>query len=224
MKKTIIYIVTVLLLLGGVIGYFKNELNKKDDVIGIMAIEKQELNSIINKKNVTIKEQDVVILKTKESLKNYTDTIFDLKRKNEKKIKEVISYYSNRTTVVIDSFIVNTVDSIPYPEYITDSFARENMVTVPRTYDVDSANFKFNATVKKEGLTINSLVIPDTTYGRFVELKSGDIKYQFFNTNPYIKIDGANSAVYKKPKKTFWSHVKEKGILIAIGVLVGSQL
>jgi|694.fasta_scaffold00342_60 hypothetical protein len=190
-----------------------------EDKYKLTQVENQTFESLVNKKNDTIKTQNVIILKTEKSLKNYTDTIFNLKKKQERKIKEVIAYYNNKTDTRVDSFFVFEVDSIPYPVVITDDYVRDSMITVPRTYKVDSTYFKFDATVTKKGMLINSLSLPDTTYGRFVELKNGKIQYQVFNKNPYISIENSNSIIYQ-PKKKRLKWLIPLGVGIVTGILI----
>jgi hypothetical protein len=217
--KYIIYSILVLFLLNIVNKCNKEKYTELEDKYKLTQIDKQKLDSIVNKQGEVIKTQEVTILRDKESLKEYTDTIFNLKNKQERKIKEVIAYYNNKTRVQLDSFFVYEVDSIPYPYVITEQYISDSMINVPRTYRVDSPYFKFDATVLKKGMVINSLILPDTTYGRFIELKHGKIQYQIFNKNPYIKIENSNSAIYK-PKKKRLKWLIPLGIGIATGIII----
>jgi hypothetical protein len=211
---------------------YKGCTDKKYDKLksefSLVQLDNQKLDSIRNEQGKTIYTQQVVILENQKVLNDYTDSIFDLKRKHERKVKDVIAYYKNTTLTRVDSFWVYEVDSIPYPIYITDNFVRDSMITVPRTYKVENPYFNFNGTVKKDGLMINSLSLPDTIQGRFVTrkggfLKSETIEYQYFNTNPYVKQQNANSVTYKEKGK-FWRKVKEAAIYMGIGFLIHSSL
>jgi len=196
--------------------------------ITMLSLNKQKNDSIINKQGEVIYTQEVAITKSKEELKKYTDSIFNLNRRHERKIKEVTAFYKNRYRVQLDSFFVYEVDSIPYPEYITVEFMNDSMITVPRTFKVDEPYFKLDATVRKNGLMINSLSLPDTLYGRIVTKKQGFLKpkikeYQYFNKNPYVIQEGSNSVIYEDKKK-FWNKVRDGAILVGAGFLIGSQL
>lgn len=190
-----------------------------EDKYKLTQVDNQKLTDLVNKQGDIIKIQEAIVVKDKKSLKDYTDTIFNLKKKQERKIKEVIAYYNNKSIVQVDSFLVFSSDTIKVPEIITVEFINDSMITVPRTYTVDSTHFKFDATVNKKGLVINSLSLPDTTYGRFVELKNGKIQYQVFNKNPYIKIENSNSIIYK-PKKKRLKWLIPLGIGIVTGILI----
>src|SRR5690348_14903582 len=56
-------------------------------------LDKQTSDSIVNKLKQVVSIQEVIITKDKETLKEYTDSVFNLEKKHEKKIKEVIAYY-----------------------------------------------------------------------------------------------------------------------------------
>jgi hypothetical protein len=97
----------------------KNKYTELEDKYKLTQVENQTFESLVNKKNDTIKTQNVIILKTEKSLKNYTDTIFNLKKKQERKIKEVIAYYNNKTDTRVDSFFIPTTDTIKVPDTVT---------------------------------------------------------------------------------------------------------
>jgi hypothetical protein len=228
MRKPIIYSIIVLLLLSIIVGYYKDELNKKDDKIGILSLKVQTLDSFVNKQGKTIKEQEVISLKDKETLKDYTDSIFDLKNKNERKVKEVHAYYKNKIRVVVDTFTAKYTDTIIQQIPCLDSLNLEYVI-VPKDFEKVDSFYTIQGTVKKEGIDINNFEMKDSIYGRFITEKGGifkadKIKYQTFNTNPYIKIEGSESAIYKPPKKTFLNKVKTAAIYIGIGFLIGTTL
>lgn len=202
------------------------ELHKLQDENSLLLIDKQKNDSIINKNNKIILTQEVKILNNEQSLKQYSDSIFQLKRKNEKDIKSVHSYYKNVIKVTIDTFIIPYIDTL----YIdnSDSIYFETII-VPKKFAIKTSNYDIGGTVKKEGVEISKLEMEDSIYGRFVTEKGGlfkkdKIKYQTFNTNPYVHIESTTSAVYKKPKKKFIHHVIEKSIYIGIGILITKQL
>jgi hypothetical protein len=96
------------------------------------------------------------------------------------------------------------VDTLPV--FITDSFARNNMVQVPAYFAADSPYYSIQGAVRKTGVNIYDISISDTMTGRFVESKKGlfrkkTIQYQVMNANPYVQMNGMTSAVYQPKKK-----------------------
>ena len=230
MKNNFLYFIIVILLFFIFIQYSCNKMKLIEfkSKIDLLNIQNQKLDSIKNKQGNTIYTQEVAIIESKKELKKYTDIIFNLKRKHERKVKDVITYYKKISRTGVDTFFVFEIDSIPYPEYITIEFINDSMITVPRTYKVNDPYFQFDATVKKEGMLINNISFPDTLHGRFIEKKNGFLKpktieYQFFNTNPYVKTQSSNSIIYKKKGK-FWNKLKQGALYIGIGILIGTQL
>lgn len=188
-------------------GCNKKEIEKLNANISNYQLKEQNLlDSIKNKNGQIVKLQEAIVFegeKGKAELKRYSDSVFGLK----KKYKETVAYYQNYIrTFLPDTIYVSYIDSIPQEigkdtlEYITNS------IRVPRTFEKDDPYFKIQGNVKKYGVDIISLSLPDTLSGRFVEKKQGlfkpnKIEYQTFNKNPYIRIDGSKSAVYSPKKK-----------------------
>ena len=72
-------------------------------------------------------------------------------------------------------------------------------------------------------MRIDSLNIPDTFNLRIVETKGklfkpSFVEFQSFHSNKLVKVTGANSILYKLPRKTFWQVVLDKLIWIGVGI------
>lgn len=215
----------------------KNKLNKAETTIALNLLEKQTLtDSLVNKNKQIVKLQDAVVFegeKGKKALREYSDSVFNLRKKDERKYKETVAYYQNYISTHLSDtvripFEPSGSDSIQKPS-VNDERVKEyidNSIRVPKAFTKADPYFYINGTVSKDGVSINSMILPDTITGRFVERKNGFLKaktieYQVFNTNPYIKIDNSKSAIYKPEKKN--TFLKIVGIAV-LSFFVGKSL
>lgn len=211
-----------------------------------LKIENQRLDSIKNQAGQTILVQEAVIVKDQKAIKDYTDSIFNLKKKQERQIKTIIAYYSQHTNTQIDSVPVPYVDTIATKKF-SDSvtaqcqevirYLNDSTVTVPRTVETpkDSYNFYFKGTVTKSKFIIDSLSIVDSQYVRIVVHKGGllrkdvygkrhfwtkkKIEVQSFHTNTLIKVNSQTSVFFDPPKK---KNVVGKLFLLGAGIYLGT--
>lgn len=204
----------------------------------------QKIDSIKNELAQTVIVQETIVTNSKEEIGRLTDDIFNLKKKNERQIKEVVAYYKgiiNTTLKDIDVPYVDTIDTFPDLKdaecEVALEYYKANTVPVPRTVRDSTKDYKVDMTVTKAGVRINNLEIPDSQYVRFVNLKGGFLKkdqqgkrhlflkqsvqVQVLHTSPFIKVTGGNSVIYQAKKKGRWL---EKGLLIGLGVFLGSKL
>ena len=198
--------------------------------IDSLMLSNQTLDSIKNKQNETILKQEAIIVDNADALNKLTDSIFMLKKKDSKNL-QTIAYYKAITRTKIDSVDVPYVDTIAMKKW-EDSviqhcqsvidYIQDSTITVPRKAELSTPNFELKATIKKDNLEINSLVIPDTLQLRFVEkkrfLKPKTIEVQFFHSNPLISTTQSNSAIYKPKRKPFFQRVV---LPVVIGVGLG---
>ncbi len=201
--------------------------------INSLQLENQALRTLINTKNQTIYEQDVIITDNQQAIHQLTDSIFSLSRKHEKEIKRVIAYYKGTTITKLDSVLIPYLDSASLShkdsliegcrkvmQYMADSF-----IFVPRRVEKVTPSYRFAGTVLKEGFRIDSLSIPDTLQLRFVEkggfLRKRTTSVQFFHSNPLITTTQANSVIYHPQKRGRWV---ERAIAVGLGIFIGSKL
>lgn len=214
-----------------------SRLREKDDIITQAELDKQTLQTLLNKKGDTIYSQQSIITSSQSAIKNLTDSIFDLKKK-DKKNREVIAYYRGRTTTRIDTLEISWVDTARMKRFEDSveqvckdviSFYRDSAIETPHTDSFTTKDIDVNFTLKKTNrtpsLVINRLSIVDTLDLQFVEhkrfLRKPTIEVQFKHSNPYIKVDGSNSVFYKPQKKPKWF---QKALLIGVGVFLGTKL
>jgi hypothetical protein len=226
MNLKIQHVILVVIVFIGILllqrGCYQKEISKLENEISISKLDNQALEKKVNEKGDTIAYQTAIIVDNEKALNDYTDSIFELK----KKVKETLAYSKEVVKVKVPPVYIPYTDSVPYPEYITDTFARKHMVIVPRDFEADSLHYSIAGTVQKDGVQIKSIELIDTTYGRFVEpkpklFKRQQIEYQVMHTNPYLKTVEMSSAIYKPKKKPLLQRLGEGAILVGIGAIIG---
>lgn len=245
-KLTVKNVVTALIIIGLVIALFQvdscrnKQFSSQKAELDSLTLVNQQLVQTTNQQGQIISKQTVVITDNQSSLASLTSQVFDLKEREQKRIKQVNALLSITSHTKIDSIKVPYVDTVKLKKF-SDSLERicrvvidyyENSTTpVPRHALIDSPYFKFDGTITRSGLTVNSINLPDTQRIAVVETKGGffrrDIngkvrfhipsktEIQVLHTNPNIKIDGISSIIYKPPIKSRWL---ERGILFASGI------
>lgn len=238
-ERAAIVILLLLLIFGA--GMFKKTYDSqrmKDGVIDSLTLANQTSVSFINKQNEVITQQKVLITESQSSIKKYTDSIFNLKKSEQRKVKEVIAFYSEKLkaaladTVYIEYFYGDDSSAQEYTfeesdceEYIRNAIVGK--ISVPKSVLLDSVGvFKIDATILEKGLRINKLEIPDTLSLRVIENKTGLFKprtldVQAKHSNPmFTKID-QTSILYKPKPKGKWV---VRALILGLGIYLGSKL
>ena len=233
-RNILLGITTLILLLFLRIGCKNAEIASLETTNSLLQIENQKFKKTINELGDSVVKQKAIIVKNKEQLKTFTDSIFKLKQK----VKSVTAYYKEITKTNWDTVYIPYTDTqyIPNPFLQTgDTITKElytyinNSVKVPNSFNIDSFLYSIKGTVLKEGVRIDSLNIPDTFNLRIVETKGklfkpSFIEFQSFHTNKLVQVIGANSIMYKLPKKTFWQVVLDKLVWVVIGLGLSKTL
>jgi hypothetical protein len=221
--------------------------NKRNGQITQMQLNKQTTDSMLNAYGQTILTQEVLITTNQQAIKDLTDSIFKLTKAQDRKIKDVIAYYSARSEIKIKDKLVPYIDTIERKQW-EDSISavcskvieyyEGNTITVPITaQDTTNKNYRATLTATLKGIVIDSLTIPNKLDVRFVTLKGGllkknqqgklklwlkkSIQVQVLNSNDLLKVYDQKSILYIPPKKARWL---EKTILIGTGIFLGSKL
>lgn len=211
-----------------------------------LTLENQKLTTVHNKDGQTIAMQQAIVTSNQAAIKDLTDSIFKLKKTQQKQIKKVIAYYTARTNTHVDTVKI-PIDSQAVKKF-SDSlekacadvikFYRDSSIQVPATItDTSSPYFKFSATLLKDSIVLNHISFPDSQYIRFTELKGGifrrdaygkfhiflrrSIRVESFHTNPYVTELGQNSVIYVPKTRLRWL---EDVIIAGAGIYVGSRL
>jgi hypothetical protein len=218
----------------------------KDKEIASLKFENGRLDSMRNAANQLVVTQRVELLKTKaeqEQLKAYSDSVFNLTKKQERKIKDVIAFYQAKTNIKIVDKLVPYLDTTKQKEW-EDSvklacqnvidYYEANTIGVPDSAKVEDTTIYASLIVKKDGVEIDSLSIPDVQSLRFVTLKGGMLKkdqegkrhlflkkslqVQVLHSSPYLEHISSQTYLYQEKKKT---KLLPKLMLIGAGIIIG---
>ena len=227
------------------ISLFKCSNDLKDKGLAL-ELSRQTTDSLLNENKQLVYTQAVIVTNNQEEIRRYSDSVFNLTRKYERRIQEVISFYKGVSTTTIEKVLIPYIDSVKLKKWSdsVDKMCREviefyekNTMVIPRTAIDSTQYYSANLTAERGGIIINNISIPDTQYVRFVVLKGGFLKknqegkrrlflnktiqVQVLHSNPLIKVTGQSSAIFKPPRKNKWL---EKTILIGGGIFLGTQL
>lgn len=242
--KKYITIERVLLLL--LLGLFIFREVKHDKQYKELSLRNAQLDTLTNKLGQQVIVSQTELTQSQEALRAATDSFFNLRRQDEKRIKDIIAFYKGTTNTVIREVLVPYVDKEQMKEW-EDSIRQNcskvidyyeaNTVTVPRSAKDSSKHYDASFTVTMNGVKIDSLSVPDSQYLRFVTLKGGFLKkdqqgkrrlflkkslqVQVIHTNPLVQVTGQTSAVYQPPKKR---NLLFKAGLITLGIFLGTKL
>jgi hypothetical protein len=218
----------------------------KNKEIASLKFENSRIDSMRNAANQLVVTQRVELLKTKaeqEQLKAYSDSVFNLTKKQERKIKDVIAFYQAKTNIKIVDKLVPYLDTIKQKEW-EDSvklacqnvidYYEANTIGVPDSAKVEDTTIYASLIVKKDGVEIDSLSIPDVQSLRFVTLKGGFLKkdqegkrhlflkkslqVQVLHSSPYLEHISSQTYLYQEKKK---AKLLPKLILIGAGIIIG---
>ena len=202
------------------------EIASLETSLSLSELNNQKYEKIVNTLEDTILKQRAIIIKDKEQLKTFTDSIFNLKQK----VKAVTAFYKETTKTVWDTVYIPydstpTIPQVQYGDTITKEIKNyiDSSIKVPNKFSKDSSLFSIKGEVTKQGVRIDSLNIPDTFNLRIVETKGklfkpSFVEFQSFHTNKLVQVTGVNSIMYKLPKKTFWQVVLDKLIWVGVGI------
>jgi len=149
----------------------------------------------------------------------------------EKSMKEVQSQVKQKsTTTIIEKQIPfipdGYVDTIGIIKVENGEVIRRDSIAVPTRFKLNEKWFNLDGLVKKDGLVIDSLSIPNKTIVTVGYKKAGflnlskDAVVQVKNENPYVSVVGMDNVVIKS-KRPLW---KKTLFTIGIGILIGTQI
>jgi hypothetical protein len=223
MNNTRLYTIIALLILALLVQRSCNrkQLDKAQTATALLQLDQQQLQKKLNKRGDTIAIQQAALIADKKAFKRYSDSVFGL----QKKMGATLAFYKQNMQTRIDTFEAVYTKHDTLPVYITDSFARMHMLQVPACFAADSAYYSIAGAVRMGGVSIYNIGIKDTLTGRFVEGKKRLfrprlIEYQAMNANPFVQINGMNSASYKPRRRSIIGPI----LLVGIGIVGGFVL
>lgn len=220
-----------------------NQFKSQQGIIDSLTLANQRYVEVVNKQGEKITKQEVLITTNQKTIKDLTLETFNLKKQDEKRIKQINALLKIKTEIRIDSVDVPYVDVIERKKF-SDSLEKacaeviayfdSNYLKVPQPVMIDSSqnkDFQFAATIHKRNLVIDSIVLPNQQDIAVVETKGGffrrniDGRVKFFtprkleimvkNTNKYINTKGMSSLVYQPKVGGRWL---ERIVSFAVGV------
>lgn len=149
----------------------------------------------------------------------------------EKSIKEVQSQVKQKSTTTI---IEKQVPFIPDGYADTSGIVRNesgdvirrDSIAVPTRFKLNEKWFNIDGLVKRDGLVIDSLTIPNKTIVTIGYKKAGflnlskDAVVQVKNENPYVNVTGLDNIVIKKKKKIWQNPLVHIGVGVVLGYYI----
>lgn len=193
----------------------------------------QVVDSFKNRNGIVVTEQKVADVNNDAILKKLSTEIFDLKRKNEKLMKQVNVLVSTKQEVSIKDEVI-PYDSIEYEptikaeDYFEDGLiSKDSVIIPPLKFSNKTADYSIAGAVLKQGVKIDSLNLKNTISWRIGEKRVGLFKkettIQAINSNKYFTNAGMNSIVVKQ-KTTAWNKWIKPVLFLGAGVFITQKI
>jgi len=181
---------------------------------------------------------EVQRLKDSSTLATQTQTIMTQKEaisigllELEKSMKEVQSQVKQRSTTTIIEKQVPFIpdgyaDTTGVVKNENGEVIRRDSIAVPSRFKLNEKWFNIDGLVKKDGLIIDSLSIPNKTIVTVGYKKAGflnlskDAVVQVKNENPYVNVTGLDNVVIKKKKKIWENPLVHIGVGVVLGYYI----
>jgi hypothetical protein len=181
---------------------------------------------------------EVQRLKDSSTLATQTQTIMTQKDaismgllELEKSMKEVQSQVKQKSTTTIIEKQVPFIpdgyaDTTGVVKNENGEVIRRDSVAVPSRFKLNEKWFNVDGYVKKDGLIIDSLSIPNKTIVTIGYKKAGflnlskDAVVQVKNENPYVNVTGLDNIVIKKKKKVWQNPLVQIGVGVVLGYYI----
>lgn len=207
---------------------YKQQIREGKQEISKLQLDKQVLTDKVNTQGKTIHTQSAILVDNTSALNKLTDSIFKLKKKDQKNT-ETIAYFKEHTNTSVSEVPVPFLDTAGMKHWedsvlLANKLDTSKFIRVPKTAVLQTKDLDFMATVNKNDLKIDHLSIPDDLNLRFVQhkgklFKPSSIEVQFTHSNKYIQSLSANSVFYRPKKPSFL-----KRIVLPVAVGVGAGL
>lgn len=230
--KTNSVLALVIILLIIVLGVQQCNLNKKSDQVNDYKAWEQfmkaEIDSFKNTLNQTVVEAKVAQVADENRMKELSEQIFQLNKKDERQVKAIQSLIRVIQEARIDSIYIPFVDStgkpvVKDPNDTTKVF-RKDVVIPPMAFKDSTQNYRINGTVLLNGVRIDSLVLPDTASFRIIEKKEPglftkrELTIQGIHSNPLFKTTGMQMVQKQGDRPTRWQRWIKPTLAFLIGV------
>lgn len=167
-------------------------------------------------------------VESRKQLKSLTDTIFDLKKADQRRVKEVERYARVAQQVTYKDRLATWTDT----PHVTDTHvgdippqpADTNLIRIPRPFKYMDSTISFAGVVVRAGVRVDSINITNKLHLRTVTLSSGFMNWkrqtavQAINENPAFTTTGITSLVVKD--RVTWWHRWGKPVAFAVVSIV----
>lgn len=236
----------IIIILGAILAFSSFKCGEYKTKFDSQLLKNQQLDSINNELGQVVYQQKVQIVQDQEGFKKYTDSMFKLNARQEKKIKDVLSYYQSLLSAKIENQTIPYLDTLSMKKWEDSVKSRcqevidyyeSNTITVPREAQDSTQYYNMSFTVRQDSLKVNKVELIDTQHIRFVVFKGGlfkrdvdgkmhiiknrEVAVQTLHTNPYIKIKGQQSALFTQPKKRGIGKIL---LSLGLGIFLGTKL
>jgi len=204
----------------------------KDAIAGnlqgvVDSLEKQTV-TLQGQNGQLIAQNDEHQVENSKQLKSLTDTIFDLKKADQRRVKEVQRYARIAQQVTYKDKLATWTDT----PHVTDTHvgdippqpADTNLIRIPRPFKYVDSTMSFAGVVVRAGVRVDSMKITNKLHLRTVTLSSGFLNWkrqtavQAINENPAFTTTGITSLVVKD--RVTWWHRWGKPVAFAVVSIV----
>lgn len=167
----------------------------------------QTIASLQNQNGLLVAQQKVVQTNNTADIKRLSAQLFDLKKKDEKKITGLQALITAQQVLTIHDTVIHYTDSGAANK---DSLVHAGDVILPgRPFEVSNSYYRVHGKVLLSGVRIDSANFYNQVSFRVGYLSKGifsakQLTVQAINSNPLIKFTGMNSIVLK-PKTSAWN-------------------
>ncbi|HRN49187.1 MAG TPA: hypothetical protein PKW69_14230 [Niabella sp.] len=156
-------------------------------------------------------------------LKAASAKAFNLKKRDEKKVKRVTAFVQVEQQVVVKDTV--PINSESNEVVVADGGRTDGWLAVPAEFSKRDSSYSIDLRVMKDYLVIDSMVIYNTISMRLAEKKEGFFTprvsvIQAVNSNRFVSISGIQSMTIRH-KQTQWSKWIKPALFAAAGYAVG---
>lgn len=215
-----------IVLLGLLLFFSTRQCNQNDRIAenwkAVAEFKSQQIDSLKNAFNLWVVEQKVAQTNDAAEIKKLSEQLFELDRKQERRIKKVETLVSVRQVArVTDTLIEYERDTVYRAAGTTIS--PDSVVIPPRDFKASNEFYSISGTVQLKGVRINDLTLPNTVSFRIADKKVGlfrtDKVVQVINSNPHFTTTGTSSIVLKDRVNAWNRWIKPVGAAVLASLL-----
>lgn len=183
----------------------------------------KQVVQVQNERGQLVAEAEQQEIQTAAQLKELTDTIFQLKKRDANRVKTVQQYAR-----IIQEFkakekfapFVPEEDSTPAAAQVPVLPVDSNLIRVPRPFLYADSTVSFAGTVTRAGVRLDSIEVLNTLHYRTLVKKTGFLRWgrtstvQVLNSNPAITTTGLTTVTV--PHRPGWWHRWGKPLTAAL--------